>query len=465
LADRIVIVDDERLTRETLVEHLIDEGFEAEAFSGAYEALERFSDAPADVVVTDLRMPSMNGTEFHARIGAEWPDTQVIFITAFGTVASAVEAMRAGAADYLTKPLNTDELVIRLRRILQHQREREEIQRLRAEVGGRDRFGELVFRSRGMRDVANRALTVAETDATVLIHGATGTGKEVLARAIHGHSARAAGPFIAVNAAGLNENLVESELFGHEVGAFTGASRLRKGRLEIAAGGTLLIDEVDDLSLEIQVRLLRFLQDRTFERVGSSKTQRSDVRVVCATKCDLADLVAEGRFREDLFYRINTVLIELPSLRERVEDIALLAEHFLGRAAPGMGGRPVPGALSQEALGALLSHDWPGNVRELQHVIEHAVAFGRGPEVELRDLPPQFEVVTKSSVLHLSLGDEDKISLSELLQSCEEQAIEWALSRSAGNQAQAADLLGVPRTTLRSRMEALRLNGDSDAAP
>jgi DNA-binding NtrC family response regulator len=465
LAERIAIVDDERLTRETLVEHLKDEGFEAEAYSGAYDALERFSEAPPDVVITDLRMPSMSGTELHARIAAEWPETAVIFITAFGTVASAVEAMRAGAADYLTKPLNTDELVIRLRRILQRQRELEEIQRLRAEVGGRDRFGELVFRSRAMRDVVRRALTVAETDATVLVRGATGTGKEILARAIHAHSARAAGPFIAVNAAGLNENLVESELFGHEMGAFTGASRLRKGRLEIAAGGTLLIDEVDDLSLEIQVRLLRFLQDRTFERVGSSKTQRSDVRVVCATKRDLEQLVAEGRFREDLFYRINTVLIELPNLRERVEDIVLLAEHFLGKAAPGKSGRSVPVGLSQEALGALLSHDWPGNVRELEHVVEHALAFGRGLEVQVRDLPSHFAAVTKSSVLQLSLGNESKISLSELLHSCEKQAIGWALARSAGKQAQAAELLGMPRTTLRSRMQALRLDGESDGAP
>ena len=462
LAERIVIVDDERLTRETLVESLRDQGYDASAFASAYEALELLEEHSVEVVLTDLRMPSMDGAEFHRRIKDSWPETEVIFMTAYGTVASAVEAMRDGAADYLTKPLNTEELLIRLKRIIERQQERQEINRLRIEAAGRSSFGDLVHRSAAMRQVVDRALAIADSDIAVLVQGATGTGKEVLARAIHANSPRATGPFVAVNAAGLNPNLVESELFGHEVGAFTGASRQRKGRLEIADGGTLFVDEVDDLGPEIQVRLLRFLQERTFDRVGSSRTLKSDVRVLCATKRSLQGLVEKGSFREDLFYRINSAVIELPPLAERREDILLLAEHFR-REGSGANGRNGESRFSPEVVQALLSHDWPGNVRELQHVIEHTLAFTRGDEIKLEHLPQNLLSAAPVSHIELHLPDSGPVSLTDLVHDCEHLAIEWALARAGGNQVQAADLLSIPRTTLRSRLDALRTDASAQS--
>jgi DNA-binding NtrC family response regulator len=455
VAERILIVDDERLTRETLVERLRDEGFEADAFANAYEALEALEAGQVDVVLTDLRMPSMDGVEFHRRIRERWPEVGVLFMTAFGTVASAVEAMREGAEDYLTKPLNTEELIIRVRRVIHHQRDREEIRRLRVESTHRRNFGDLLYRSAVMEVAVGRALAVADTDVTVLVHGATGTGKEVLSRALHQHSHRATGPFVAVNCAGLNPNLVESELFGHEAGAFTGASRLRKGRLEIAEGGTLFVDEVDDLSLENQIRLLRFLQDHTFERVGSSRTLQADVRVVCATKRNLEELVAAGAFREDLFYRVNTVVIELPALKDRREDVLPLAEFFL-RTARGGTGTAGPPPLSPATVRSLLAHDWPGNVRELKHAMEHALAFARDAVIEPRHLPSSLQASAPRSALALYLPEQGEISLPETLRDCEHRLIDWALARSGGNQAQAAELLSIPRTTFRSRLAALR---------
>jgi DNA-binding NtrC family response regulator len=303
MTDNVLVVDDEPLTRETLKELLRDEGFDAESFASPYEALQVLEREDVAVVLTDLRMPLIDGLEFQREIRDRRPDTAVIFMTAFGTVESAVEAMREGAADYLSKPLNSEELIIRLRRVIERQRDVQEIRRLRIDAARHRKFGDLVYRSQAMQRVVERALAVADTDATVLVQGETGTGKEVLCRAIHAHSLHSAGPFVAVNCAGLNPNLVESELFGHESGAFTGASRMRKGRLEGASGGTLLIDEVDDLSPEVQVRLLRFLQDRSFERVGSSRSIRADVRVLCATKANLKERVEQGLFREDLYFR------------------------------------------------------------------------------------------------------------------------------------------------------------------
>jgi two-component system, NtrC family, response regulator len=457
MPNSILVVDDERLVRETLVERLRDEGYEATAFAGAHEALDFLDHEEIDLIITDLRMPSMDGVEFHRRVRGRFPDTAVIFITAFGTVASAVEAMRVGAADYLTKPLNTDELCIRIRRLIQRKKEIEEIRQLRRQAARQCQFGDMVYRSHIMTVVVERALSVADSDTTVLVQGETGTGKEVLCRAIHAHSLRSSGPFVAVNCSGLNPNLVESELFGHEAGAFTGAVRARKGRLETASGGTLFLDEVDDLSVEIQVRLLRFLEDHTFERVGSSKTLRSDVRVLCATKRNLKELVQSGRFRDDLYYRINSVLVALPPLRGRKEDIVPLAEHFLQESSNGRKTAD-PLSLSQDALAAILAYDWPGNVRELKHALEHAVAFGRSGVLDVRHLPTALQPARDPSVLEMCLDGRETVSLPEILRDCERQLVDWALSRSGGNQMQAAELLSIPRTTLRSRLKALHDN-------
>jgi DNA-binding NtrC family response regulator len=457
MPDNVLVVDDEPLTRETLKELLRDEGFDAESFASPYEALQVLEREDVAVVLTDLRMPLIDGLEFQREIRQRRPDTAVIFMTAFGTVATAVEAMREGAADYLSKPLDSEELIIRLRRVIERQREVEEIRRLRIDAARHGKFGDLVYRSQVMQQVVERALAVADTDATVLVQGETGTGKEVLCRAIHAHSLRSAGPFLAVNCAGLNPNLVESELFGHESGAFTGASRMRKGRLESASGGTLLIDEVDELSPEVQIRLLRFLQDRSFERVGSSGSIRADVRVLCATKRNLKEMVEQGLFREDLYFRVNTVLIALPPLRVRKEDIGPLAERFLNEKCKESPSGDMP-VLSPEVLRAFLAYDWPGNVRELEHSVEHAVAFARCGTLEIRHLPSQFSVPESSPLIQWYLDSQDRVSLPDILRDCERHLVEWALARSEGNQVRAAELLAIPRTTLRSRVAALKGN-------
>lgn len=455
-ASRILIVDDEKLTRQTLEAQLQDEGFEVWTAENGFAALEILEGRDVNVIITDLRMPSMDGLEFQRRVRERWPDTAVVFMTAFGTVATAVAAMREGAADYLTKPLSSDELMIRIRRLVERQRDISEIRRLRSDAAHwQQQIGDLVYRSAAMRAVVDRVLAVGDSDTTVLLEGETGTGKEVLARVLHDCSPRSKNPFVAVNCTGLNPNLVESELFGHEAGAFTGATRQRKGRLEIAHGGTLLIDEVDDLTPEVQQQLLRFLNDRTFERVGGNRTHKSDVRVVCATKKSLGDLVRAGRFREDLYYRINTVIVAVPPLRSRREDIGPIAEHFAAKFFRDRGFDSVP-SISPEAFHRLLAHEWPGNVRELMHAVEHAVTFCRGGTIEPRHLPPRLGENTPSPVVELHLEGLDAVSLADVLTDCEGRLLEWALTRAGGNQVQAAELLKLPRTTFRSRLAALR---------
>jgi DNA-binding NtrC family response regulator len=458
---RILVVDDERLIRETLDARLGDEGHEVRTAAGPFEALELLEAEDFDVIVTDLRMPSMDGLELQRRVRQRWPDTAFVFMTAFGTIATAVEAMREGAVEYLTKPLNTEELVIRLDRIVLRQREVAEIRRLRLDAARTSRVGGMVFRSAAMAAVLDRAVAVADTDVTVLVEGETGTGKEVLARVIHDASGRASGPFVAVNCAGLNPNLVESELFGHESGAFTGAQRQRKGRIETAAGGTLFIDEVDDLTPEIQVRLLRFLNDRTFERVGGSRMLKGDVRVLCATKKSLPELVRAGRFRDDLYYRINTVVVELPPLRARPEDIVPLAQHFAQQLHTGRGAAPIE--LAPDLLRALRAHDWPGNVRELAHAMEHAVAFAKGGTVEAKHLPARIAPPpTAAPIVELHLDGLDRVSFPVVVAECERLLFDWALKRAGGNQVQAAELLMMPRTSFRSRLAALRGGSQDD---
>lgn len=452
---RVLIVDDEKLTRATLEMELADEGYEVRTATNGFEAVAALEKESFEVVITDLRMPSMDGLEFLRITRQRWPATAVIFMTAFGTVATAVQAMREGAADYLTKPLNTEDLTIRLRRLIERRRDLEEIQRLRQEAAERRAIGGITYRSSVMEAAVQRALSVAESNATVLLTGETGVGKGLVARLIHDRSPRASGPFVTVNCAELNPNLVESELFGHEAGAFTGAVRQRQGRFEAAFGGTLFIDEVDDLPMEIQVRLLRFLQDRTFERVGSSKTLRGDVRILCATKRVLADLVAAGRFREDLYYRINTISIHLPALRERRRDIVPLAEHFAEEIARAAGHAEAPEILP-ETQRALLAHSWPGNVRELQHAMEHAVTFARGGPIGPEHLPPQLARPQPTGTVSLTLEGRESVAYDEVVAECERQLLSWALGRTGGNQVQAAKLLGLSRTTLRGRIEAIR---------
>jgi DNA-binding NtrC family response regulator len=449
---RILIVDDEKLTRATLEMQLADEGYIVAAASNGFEAVGMLERAPFDIVVTDLRMPSMDGLEFLRITRERWPELDVVFMTAYGTVSTAVEAMRKGAADFLTKPLNAEDLLIRVRRLIERRQDLAEIRALRLQASDKQRVGGLTYRSSKMTGLVERALSVADSGATVLLTGETGTGKGVVARLIHDHSARARAPFVPVNCAELNANLVESELFGHEAGAFTGALRQRQGRFELAFGGTLFIDEVDDLPVEIQVRLLRFLQDRTFERVGSSKTLRGDVRVLCATKRSLQELVKVGRFREDLFYRINTISLHLPPLRERAADIIPLAEHFAAHFTA----CAEPPQLEADTAEVLLRHHWPGNVRELEHAIEHAIAFSRCGRIEPRHLPPHLQPSPVRPVVNLDLEDREGVCFERVITECERELLEWALGRTGGNQVQAAKLLGLSRTTLRGRLASVR---------
>lgn len=459
----VLVVDDEKLTRVTLEASLTDAGFCVTAVANGFEALSALEARPFDVVLTDLRMPSMSGLELLNRIRARNGELPVIFMTAFASVKNAVEAMREGAFDYLTKPLDNEELLIRLRRAVAQHHDRQEIQRLRIDASQRLRFGDLIYRSPAMVAVVERALSVADSELTLMLQGETGTGKEVLAQAIHGHSPRARASFVVVNCGGMNPNLVESELFGHEAGAFTGAVRQRKGRLELAQGGTILVDEVDDLSMDVQLKLLRFLQEHTFERVGGNTTVRADVRILCATKRPLADLVGAGRFRDDIFYRINTIPIEIPPLRERAEDILPLAQHF-GRGPSG-----APLELTPDALKRLLEHRWPGNVRELEHAIEHAVVFARGQPIAIEHLPRTIQPANGGSGgngVKLTLVDEAHVDHHALVRDLERQLIAWALERTAGNQGKAAELLGLSRTTFRGRLEATRADGEpAPAAP
>jgi DNA-binding NtrC family response regulator len=313
----------------------------------------------------------------------------------------------------------------------------------------------MVFRSAAMRHVSERAAAVAESEITVLIQGETGTGKEVVARFIHNRSERHGGPFVVVNCGGLNPNLVDSELFGHEAGAFTGATGLRRGRIETARGGTILIDEVDDLPPEIQLKLLRFLQERSFERVGGNDPIPADARVLCATKQPLLELVDAGMFRDDLFYRINSVVVLIPPLRDRRDDVLPLATRFIAELTAG---RREPPCLAPAARDALLEHRWPGNVRELRHAIEHAVTFARGQTIELQHLPAALSQSGEppNIAVQVALAHLESASFVDVVAECERQLIEWALGRSAGNQGRAAELLGLSRTTFRGRLDAMR---------
>jgi len=452
---RILIVDDEKLTRATLEVLFSDQGFDTRTAANGFEALKLLEQADVDVVVTDLRMPMMDGLDFQRLVRERWPDTPIVFMTAFGTVKSAVEAMRKGAADYLTKPLSSDELLIRVRRLLERRRDIIELRRLRRLTADGRVAGDVVYRSPVMARVVERALSIADTDTTVLIEGETGTGKQVLARLLHTHSSRSAGPFVSVNPSELNANLIESELFGHEAGAFTGARHRRRGRFESAFGGTLLIDEVDDLPSEIQVRLLRFLEDRSFERVGSSTTLHGDVRVLCATKRSLGSLVEQGQFRSDLYYRINAIRLSLPPLRARREDVIALAEHFAKRLAGRRGLAATP-EITPGALQLLTAYGWPGNVRELKHAIEHAVAFSRGNAIERANLPDPIQETAPARILQLDLEGQQSVPFDELLAAAQRELFDWALTRAGGNQTRAAALLQISRTTLRSRLAALR---------
>ncbi|HZR82680.1 MAG TPA: sigma-54 dependent transcriptional regulator [Candidatus Binatia bacterium] len=382
----ILVVDDERAICIAIQRLLAAAGWEVDTAGSGEEAIERLGRSLYHLVVTDLSMKQTSGMDVLRWVKQHSPETQVIMITAYGSEKTAVEAMKLGAADYLPKPFDNDELELKVSRLLERMAERREARMLREQVSGAYRFENLIGKSPAMQRVFDVIRKVADSDLTVLVRGPSGTGKELVANAIHYNSPRRAKPLVKVNCAAFARELVESELFGHEKGAFTGATATREGKFEVAHGGTLFLDEIGDMALETQAKILRVLQERELERVGGNRTIKVDVRVIAATNHDLEAKVRAGGFREDLFYRLNVVPIVLPSLREREGDLPLLIEHFLDASSERLRRDRKP--VSAAAMRALLAHEWKGNVRELEHAIEQAVVLASGDAIELEDLAP-----------------------------------------------------------------------------
>ncbi len=455
----LLLVEDEAPLREAVAEQLTDRGYEVVQADSAERAIERLADFAFDVVITDLRLPGQDGTHVIEAAVKLYPDIIGIVMTGFGTVKDAVEVIKRGAADFVTKPFQFDELWHALQGAMEQRRLRTENAWLREQLDQRHSFEGIVGRSRAMQDLFQLLQTVAATSSTILITGETGSGKEIVARAIHHASPRRAHRFVAINCSAIPENLLEAELFGHTRGAFTGAIGTRQGKLEQAHRGTLFLDEVGTMSMALQMKLLRVLQEREFERVGDSQTIKVDVRVIAATNADLSKMVADGSFREDLFYRLNVIPVRLPALRERKEDIPLLVQHFLQKFGAELN-RPTL-TVSQSALRCLMTYQWPGNVRQLENAMERAVALSGGrPQVELSDLPPDIQRASEGEpfLYGLALPD-DGIDFEIFIARIEREVIRKALERTGGNKAAAAQVLNLKRTTLVEKLK--RLDGSA----
>jgi len=456
---KILVVDDETSARTALAELLRGEDYTVETAGDGFKALGRMDEFGPDLVLTDLNMPGMDGVELLRKLKESDADLPVVLMTAFGGVETAVSAMREGATDYLTKPLNTDELLIVLERTIETAKLRREASDLRTKLNDRYSFENIVGSSPEMQRVFKTVAQIAPSRATVLLTGESGTGKELVAAAIHHHSPRSAGPFVKLHCAALAESLLESELFGHERGAYTGADRKREGRFEQANGGTLFLDEIGEISLATQVKLLRVLQEREFERVGGGQTLRVDVRVIAATNRDLKEMVAAGRFREDLYYRLNVINLNLPSLRQRPSDVPALAMHFLKRYAT-ENDKPVK-SIGDAALTQIVNYPWPGNVRELENVIERAVVLADGESIELAHLPPELEVATRRNGAPTIPG----ASMDEL----ERYAILKTMEAVGGSTSRAAEILGISVRKIQYKLQeysaAPRGKASSSAPP
>jgi two-component system NtrC family response regulator len=438
----ILVVDDEDSQRAVLAGFLRKRGFEVLQAAGVEDALAAVRTRALDLVLTDLRMPGRDGLALLQELRAVNPDVPTVVMTAFGTVKTAVDAMKRGAADYLTKPIDLDELEVLIDRVLERRALLSENRALREQLETRYQLKGLETANPRMQEALSIAARAAQRDVTLLIRGESGTGKELLARAVHYASPRARGPFVAVNVAALPETLLESELFGHERGAFTGADRERRGRFELASGGTLLLDEVGDLPKSTQVKLLRVLQERSFDRLGGTRPIEADVRIVAATNRDLEALVRSGDFREDLFYRLNVVCVEIPPLRDRREDLPALISQLLARHAPDDARRP---AISREAMDLLLKYSYPGNVRELENIVQRALALVRGTLIGSGDLPSYLRDVADE----LAEGG----TLVDQVAALERRLIADALAQADGVQTRAARILGISERHLRYKLQ------------
>ena len=458
--DKILVVDDEPIKRVTITDFLSKNGYEVLSCENAIDGLEKFKQENPAIVITDLKMPQMDGIEFLKEIKKINMDTIVIVMTAYATIETAVETMRQGAYDYLTKPFELDELLLMIKRIEELQRLKFENIELKEKLFEKYECCNIVGKSKKMREIYDLIANIADTQSTVLIQGESGTGKELIANAIHYNSNRRNKRLIKVNCAVFNENLLESELFGHEKGAFTGAMNRRLGRFELAQGGTIFLDDIDDLPQPIQVKLLRVLQEREFERVGGTASIPLDIRVIAASKENLLEKIKKGDFRKDLFYRINVVNIDLPPLRERREDIPLLVDHFLNKFCT-REKREVP-KVEQEAMKYLISYYWPGNVRELENMAEQIVTLVRGKAITGELVG---ERLSQSDDLD-SFIDITKISpnnrvFNEIMRKAEKELIAWALKESKGNKTIAAQILKMKRSTFCDKVCKYGLETDS----
>ncbi|MEW6387349.1 MAG: sigma-54 dependent transcriptional regulator [Thermodesulfobacteriota bacterium] len=453
--DTILVVDDE-VNYLTVMETLLGEaGYEVLTAPSGLEALKIAGQSDLDLVLTDMKMPKMNGIQLLEEVRRLYPDLPVIIMTAFGTVEKAVAAMKTGAFDYILKPFKNEEILVTVAKALEHRHLLLKNRLLSQDLEKKYGFPNIVGDSRAMQEILSLVKRVAGSRATVLISGESGTGKELIARAIHQNSPRAPKTFISVNCAALTESLLESELFGHERGAFTHAVAMRKGRFELADGGTLFMDEVAEMSPALQVKLLRVLQEMEFERVGGSRSIKVDVRVVAATNRELKEEVEEGRFREDLFYRLNVVHLHIPPLRERPEDIPLLAAHFLKKyALENVRGKVL---ITPESLKLLLQYPWPGNVRELENVMERAVILCGDNTITPQDLPGELAAATREPQLDIDRFIPLHTPLPEALDHIEEQMIRRALEMSGKVQVRAAEMLGITKSLLQYKLKKYHL--------
>jgi DNA-binding NtrC family response regulator len=446
MPNKILIVDDEPFNLDLLEQELADRGYSVERAGDGAEALGKFESFQPDLILLDFQMPGMNGIDVLKEIRKRGNETPVVMITAYGTIERAVEAMKEGAYDFVPKPFEPDHLILVVHKALERQNLRREVEILSEELGERHHL--VVGKSAKMNHAVDSAKKAAASKSTVLLLGESGTGKELVARAIHNWSERRDKPFVAINCVGLSKELLESELFGHEKGAFTGAHKLKKGKMELADGGTVFLDEVGDVTSELQTKLLRFLQEREFERVGGTKPIRVDVRIIAATNRNLDADIKDGRFREDLFYRLNVVPIVLPPLRERKEDILELASFFLQRFSKET--KKNFSEITEDALEKLLTHSWPGNVRELANVIERSVVLGAGPKLSLGDLP---QALAGGGDTVSPAG----LSYHEAVDRARRELVRKALADAQGNRTEAAKILGLHKTHLFRLMKSLKI--------
>ena len=443
----ILVIDDEAAQRDVLTGYLKKKGYKIFSASSGKEGIEVARTNPVDIILSDFKMPDLSGLEVLEQVKKINPEISFVIVTAYGTVENAVKAMRLGAFDYISKPVDLDELDLMLERIIEHKNLKSENRLLKTQLQEKYKISSMVSQSQKMEEVINVAARVADSKANVLITGENGTGKEVLAKGIHYLSSRRDAPFVAVNVPALTETLLESELFGHEKGAFTGADKMKKGRFEIAHGGTIFLDEVGDIPQSIQVKLLRVLQEHQFERVGGTEKIEVDVRIIAATNKDLEQKIKDGSFREDLYYRLNVVSIKIPPLRERKEDILPMVESFIEKYCKENNKEKME--ISKEAADVLMKYNYPGNVRELENIIERAVVLTRTNVITLNDLPMNIKGFKEEKTL-AALGEG---TLTDQVEALEKQLIFDALQESDGNQTKAGKLLGLTERNLRYKLK------------